>query len=108
MDAVSTKIRPVSAEKPLEVTESYRRQHLEIHSIQRSSLGRLTIRFEGGCSYPSMVESLKRVFRRSGCLIARGESLSGPHWVKRMLESGHSISKEDVEAVRTLMWKIRH
>lgn len=108
MDAVSKEIRPVSAEKPLEVTESYRQQHLESHSIQRSSLGRLTIRFEGGSSYPAMVESLKGVFRRSGYLIARGESLSGPHWVKRMLEGGLSISKEEVEAVRTLMWKIRH
>lgn len=84
---------------------AYRSTHRDEHVIQRSKFGRLTVRFDGGCSYPSMIESLKLVFRRFGHLVVIREKLSGQGWAERIVESGHSLSDEEVEAILTLMWK---
>ena len=51
------------------------------HFIKRSWTGWLSIRFDGGCSYPSMVESLKAVYQRYGYLVRLGESLSAQCWI---------------------------
>lgn len=83
----------------------YRLTHRDEHVIQRSRFGILTIRFDGGCSYPSMIEFLKLLSRRFGHLIVLREKLSGQGWADRIVESGHSLSGEEVEAILTLMWK---
>lgn len=73
------------------------------HVIGRSWLGGLSICFDGGCSYPSMISVLEAVFRRYGRLVRFGESLSAQDWIARVEESGFHISEQERVAVLTLM-----
>lgn len=68
------------------------------HVISRSKFGRLRIRFDGGCSYPTMLDSLHAVYKRTGGLIAPGGDTVWPRldqsnyrkWVS-YFRSGKSI-----------------
>ncbi|WP_256348013.1 hypothetical protein [Pseudomonas yamanorum] len=73
------------------------------HVIGRSWFGGLSICFDGGCSYPSMIGVLEAVFRRYGRLVRFGESLSAQDWITRVEESGFHISEQERAAVLTLM-----
>lgn len=76
------------------------------HVISRSKFGRLRIRFDGGCSYPTMLDSLHAVYKRTGGLIAPGETLSGPDWINRIIENGYPISDQERTSILTLMWAL--
>lgn len=73
------------------------------HVIGRSWFGGLSICFDGGCSYPSMISVLEAVFRRYGRLVRFGESLSAQGWIDRVEASGFHISDQERMAVLTLM-----
>ena len=73
------------------------------HVIGRSWFGGLSICFDGGCSYPSMIGVLEAVFKRYGRLVRFGESLSAQDWIARVEESGFHISEQERSAVLTLM-----
>lgn len=74
------------------------------HVIGRSRLGRLSIGFDGGCSYPAMINVLRAVFKRYGRLVRFGEQLSAQDWIDRVEERGFQISDQERVAVITLMW----
>lgn len=76
------------------------------HVISRSWLGLLHIRFDGGCSYPGMMELLQDVYKRTGYLIAVGEALSGPDWINRIVAAGHCLSDQERTSILTLMWAV--
>lgn len=71
--------------------------------ISRSRLGWLSIRFEGGPSYPEMVGTLKEMVELHGRLVKRGERISGTEWLRRIEASGACISEGQTQAIRTLM-----
>lgn len=73
------------------------------HLIGRSWLGGLSICFDGGCSYPSMVTLLEAVFKRYGRLVRFGESLSAQAWMDRVEACGFQVSAQERLAVLTLM-----
>ncbi|TWH76666.1 hypothetical protein LX59_00711 [Azomonas agilis] len=76
------------------------------HTIRRSRFGYLSIRFDSGCSYPAMLELLRAVYKRTGCLIASGEVLSGPDWINRIVKKGYCISDQERASILTLMWAL--
>lgn len=71
--------------------------------ISRSRLGWLRIRFEGGPSYPKMIETLEEMAGQYGHLVKRGERLSGAAWLRRIGQSGVWLSEHQIQAVGTLM-----
>jgi len=71
--------------------------------IERSRIGRLSIGFDGGCSYPAMINVLRAVFERYGRLVRFGEQLSAQGWLDRVEERGFEISDQERMAVFTLM-----
>lgn len=71
--------------------------------IRRSALGRLSIRFDGGPSYPEMVNDLKGAFERCGHVVRLGEELSGVEWARLITDSGVFISADELNAVLTLL-----
>lgn len=71
--------------------------------ISRSRWGWLMVRFDGGPSYPEMVETLREMVERYGDLVKRGENLSGSQWILRIEQKGSHISEPQIQAVRTLM-----
>ena len=73
------------------------------HVIERSRFGRLSICFDGGCSYPAMINVLSAVFKRYGRLVRFGEQLSAQGWIDRVEERGYQISDQERVAVFTLM-----
>ena len=73
------------------------------HVIGRSRIGWLSICFDGGCSYPSMILVLHAVFKRYGRLVRFGEKLSAQGWIDRVEERGFQISDQERMAVFTLM-----
>ncbi|MDR6575174.1 MULTISPECIES: hypothetical protein [Pseudomonas] len=77
------------------------------HVIGRSRLGLLSICFDGGCSYPSMIIMLQGVFKRYGRLVRFGEKLSAQDWLNRVEERGFQVSDQERAAVVTLMWDRR-
>ncbi|MCF5666405.1 hypothetical protein GIV47_15690, partial [Pseudomonas marginalis] len=74
------------------------------HVIGRSRFGRLSICFDGGCSYPAMINVLRAVFKRYGRLVRFGERLSAQGWIDRVEARGFQISDQERVAVFTLMW----
>ncbi len=74
------------------------------HVIGRSRIGWLSICFDGGCSYPAMINMLKAFFKRYGRLVRFGEQLSAQGWIDRVEERGFQISDQERVAVFTLMW----
>lgn len=73
------------------------------HGIKRSAMGRLSIRFDGGPSYPAMVNDLKAAFERCGHVVRQSEELSGAEWARRITDSGVFISEDELNAVLTLL-----
>lgn len=71
--------------------------------IRRSALGRLSIRFDAGPSYPAMVNDLKGAFERCGHVVRQCEELSGAEWARRITDAGVFISADELNAVRTLL-----
>ncbi|KQQ49894.1 hypothetical protein ASF84_22060 [Pseudomonas sp. Leaf127] len=71
--------------------------------ISRSRLGWLKVRFDGGPSYPDMVDVLKGMVEQYGYLVRRGERLSGVEWIKRILESCAQVPDVQMRSVSTLM-----
>ena len=71
--------------------------------INRSRLGWLRVRFEGGPSYPKMVATLKEMVNRYGSLVLRGERLSGSEWLRRIGQNGGKITEDQRRAIQTLM-----
>lgn len=71
--------------------------------ISRSRLGWLKVRFDGGPSYPVMVDVLERMVEQYGYLVRRGERLSGTEWIERILESCAQVSDVQMRSVSTLM-----
>ena len=67
------------------------------HVIGRSRIGWLSICFDGGCSYPAMINVLRAVFKRYGRLVRFGE-------IDRVEERGFQFSDQERVAVFTLMW----
>ena len=74
------------------------------HVIGRSRFGWLSICFDGGCSYPAMINVLKVVFKRYGRLVRFGEQLCAQGWLARVEERGFQVSEQERMAVVTLMW----
>lgn len=81
----------------------FRHQAVEGFGISRSCLGRLRVRFEGGPSYPAMVETLEGIVKRYGYLVRCGETISGSAWIQRIDQSGGHISDLEIRAIQTLM-----
>lgn len=71
--------------------------------ISRSRFGWLSVRFDGGPSYPEMVETLEGMVALHGHLVRRGESISGPEWLQRIDHSGVSAEESQIKAIQTLM-----
>lgn len=71
--------------------------------ISRSRLGWLSVRFDGGPSYPEMVATLKQMADQYGYLIRRGEKVSGGEWLQRINEAGARLTECQMRAVQTLM-----
>lgn len=79
------------------------RQAAHNFGISRSRLGWLSVRFEGGPSYPEMVDMLKEMVDRFGGLVNRGERISGSEWLRRIDESSKRITERQRQMVHTLM-----
>lgn len=75
----------------------------EVYGVSRSALGRLSIRFEGGPSYPEMVDDLEWALQRYGHLISTGECLTGEEWVQLIVTNGAGVDMVAIHAIRTLM-----
>jgi len=75
----------------------------EVYTVSRSALGRLSIRFEGGPSYPEVVDDLERALQRYGHLISTGECLTGEEWVQLIVTSGADVDMVAIHAIRTMM-----
>lgn len=71
--------------------------------ISRSRLGWLRVRFDGGPSYPEMVESLKEMVDRHGHLVKRGDKISGPEWLRRIDQSDVRTTESQRRAIQTLL-----
>lgn len=71
--------------------------------IRRSRLGWLSVRFDGGPSYPEMVATLKDMVARYGHCIKRGEGLSGSEWLRRIEQGDVRITERQRQAIQTLM-----
>lgn len=71
--------------------------------ISRSRLGWLSVRFDGGPSYPEMVATLKQMAYQYGYLIRRAEKVSGSEWLQRISEAGAPLTESQIQTVRTLM-----
>lgn len=71
--------------------------------ISRSRVGLLNVRFDGGPSYPEMVESLKEMVDRHGSLVKRGDRISGAEWLRRIDQSNVRITERQRQAIQTLM-----
>lgn len=71
--------------------------------ISRSHLGWLKVRFDGGPSYPVMVDALQMMVEQYGYLVRRGERLSGAEWIERILHSCAQVSDIQMRSVSTLM-----
>lgn len=71
--------------------------------ISRSRLGWLSVRFDGGPSYPEMVESLKEIVDRHGHLVKRGDKISGSEWLRRIDQSNVRVTERQRQAIQTLM-----
>ncbi|PPS64414.1 hypothetical protein CR917_03505 [Pseudomonas sp. BRM28] len=71
--------------------------------ISRSRLGWLSVRFDGGPSYPEMVATLKEMIDRYGHCVKRGEGLSGSEWLSRIEQGGMRITECQKQAIQTLM-----
>lgn len=71
--------------------------------ISRSRLGWLSVRFDGGPTYPEMVETLEGMVALHGHLVRRGERISGPEWLQRISDSGVPADESKIKAIRTLM-----
>lgn len=70
--------------------------------ISRSRLGWLSIRFDGGPSYPQMVARLKDMVDQYGYLVSRGEGISGADWLQRIEASGAVVTEHNMQVIRTL------
>ena len=75
----------------------------ELYGVSRSALGRLSICFEGGPSYPEMVDDLELALQRYGHLISIGECLTGEEWVQLIVANGTDVDMVAIHAIRTLM-----
>lgn len=73
--------------------------------VKRSLIGSLRIRFDGGPSYPKMVEDLRQALNNHGRLVRRGERLSGSDWVHRIKKHQGPLSECQASAIETLMAK---
>lgn len=71
--------------------------------IRRSRLGWLSVRFDGGPSYPEMVALLKEMVEQYGHCVKRGEGLSGSEWLSRIEQDGRRITECQRQAIQTLM-----
>lgn len=83
-------------------TGSGRRSTCEF-GISRSRLGWLSVRFDGGPSYPEMVAALKEMVDNYGNLVKRGESLLGTEWLRRIDQTSGRTTERQKLAVQTLM-----
>lgn len=75
----------------------------EWYGVGRSVFGRLTIRFDGGPSYPAMVDDLERGLERYGGLVKKGVWLTGEEWVQCVIASDPDADMKILHAIRTLM-----
>lgn len=71
--------------------------------IRRSAFGRVSIRFDGGPSYPGMVSDLKSAFETFGHVVRHCEELSGAEWARRIASTGGFITTDELNAVLTLL-----
>ncbi|HCE6397455.1 MULTISPECIES: hypothetical protein [unclassified Pseudomonas] len=84
-------------------SEAKRRISTSQFGISRSRLGWLKVRFDGGPSYPDMVDVLKGMVAQYGYLVRRGERLSGAEWTERILGSSAQVSDVQMHSIITLM-----
>ncbi|EFW78488.1 hypothetical protein [Pseudomonas savastanoi] len=84
-------------------SEAKRRISTSQFGISRSRLGWLKVRFDGGPSYPDMVDVLKEMVGQYGYLVRSGERLSGAEWIERILESRAQVSDVQIRSASTLM-----
>lgn len=80
-----------------------RRSAASQFGISRSRLGRLSVRFDGGPSYPEMVDVLQDMVNQYGYLVRRSERLSGEEWIERILETNTQVSALQTLSIKTLM-----
>lgn len=71
--------------------------------ISRSCLGRLRVLFDGGPSYPEMVDTLQKMCGEYGHLVKRGEKLTASKWLQRIKASGARLTLAQLTSVSTLM-----
>lgn len=75
----------------------------EVYGVSRSVFGRLSIRFDGGPSYPEMVNDLEQSLLCYGYLIDNGTCFTGEEWIQRIVTSGADADMRKIHAIRTLM-----
>lgn len=71
--------------------------------IGRSRLGYLRVLFDGGPSYPEMIDALQAMRDEYGHLVKRGEKLTASEWLQRIDASGARLTLAQLTAVETLM-----
>lgn len=59
--------------------------------------------FDGGPSYPEMVDTLQRMRDEYGYLVERSEKLTASEWLQRINASGVSLTMTQLASVETLM-----
>lgn len=74
--------------------------------ISRSRIGWLSVRFDGGPSYPEMVAILKEMVDQYGGLVKRGERISGYEWLRRIDQRSVQATDAQRHAIQTLMRSI--
>lgn len=75
----------------------------DCYGLSRSVLGWLSIRFEGGPSYPEMINQLKIARQRYGHLIQIGETVRGDEWIERIQLVDPAPDAHLIHAIRTLL-----
>ncbi|MEC6744506.1 hypothetical protein KH389_01490 [Pseudomonas qingdaonensis] len=74
-----------------------------LFGISRSRVGRLRVLFDGGPSYPEMIDTLQTMRDEYGHLVKRGEKLTASEWLQRINASGARLTLAQLAAVETLM-----
>lgn len=84
-------------------SKARRRSAASQFGIGRSRLGRLSVRFDGGPSYPEIVDMLQDMVNQYGYLVRHGERLSGAEWIERISETNTQVSALQTLSIKTFM-----
>lgn len=79
------------------------RRSTTMFGISRSRVGSLRVLFDGGPSYPEMIDTLQVMRDEYGYLVKRGEKLTASEWLHRISASGVRLTLAQLAAVETLM-----